>query len=284
MPESPNITQKIKYTIAIASGKGGVGKSTVSANLALALAKSNLSVGLLDCDIYGPSIHIMFNLKGKSPRTFGDQTIEPLQSLGLHIMSMGLLASDDKPVIWRGPMVHNIIQQFLKGVRWPALDFLIVDLPPGTGDAQLSLAQQSAITAAAIVTTPQDISLIDATKGLKMFQQLNVPVIGIIENMSSFSCPHCGKPTEIFKQGGGQKLAGRLNVPFLGSVPIDPQIVIGGDSGAPIVHTHPDSSAAQAFIKIAQHLVEQTEIVTTQKPPLPDLNLKWKAKPASFEV
>ena len=284
MAETPNTPHSIKHTIAVASGKGGVGKSTVSANLALALAKSNTPVGLLDCDIYGPSIHVMFNLKGKSPRALADQTIEPLQSLGLHIMSMGLLGGDDKPVIWRGPMVHNIIQQFLKGVRWPALDFLIVDLPPGTGDAQLSLAQQSALTAAAIVTTPQDISLIDATKGLKMFQQLNVPVIGIIENMSSFSCPHCGESTKIFKEGGGRKVADRLAVPFLGSVPIDPQIVIGADAGAPIVHTHPDSPAARAFCEIAQRIVEQTTIAASQEPPQPDLNLTWKPRPAGFDV
>lgn len=270
------ILPQVKNTIAIASGKGGVGKSTVSANVAVALSKTGAAVGLLDCDIYGPSIHMMFNLVGQRPNMTSNEMMEPLQSYGIKILSMGLLSDDDKPVIWRGPMVHNVIQQFLKNVAWGELDYLIIDLPPGTGDAQLSLSQESALTGAVIVTTPQDVSLLDARKGLKMFEQLKVPVLGIVENMSFFVCDGCGKRTEIFRHGGGKKASKDLNVPFLGEIPIDPQIVLGGDKGKPIVQSHPDSSAAQALTLTAQRIAQQISIAGFASNPAQELNLTWK--------
>jgi len=270
------ILPQVKNTIAIASGKGGVGKSTVSANVAVALSQTGAAVGLLDCDIYGPSIHMMFNLVGQSPNTTSDKMLVPLVSYGIKIISMGLLSDDSKPVIWRGPMVHNIIQQFLKNVAWGELDYLIIDLPPGTGDAQLSLSQESALSGAVIVTTPQDVSLIDAHKGLKMFEQLKVPVLGIVENMSFFVCDGCGKRTEIFKHGGGEKASQQLNVPFLGAIPIDPQIVLGGDEGRPILQSHPDSPAAQALMQTAQKIAQQISISGFDSAPAQDLSLTWK--------
>ncbi len=267
---------EVKNTIAIASGKGGVGKSTVSANIALALAKTGAAVGLLDCDIYGPSMPLMFQLAGRQPEMAGPQLIKPLEQYGIKLMSMGFLSGDDKPVIWRGPMVHNIIQQFLANVSWGALDYLVIDMPPGTGDAQLSLAQHAVLTGAVIVTTPQDVSLIDARKGLKMFEQVHVPVIGIVENMSYFECDGCGKRTEIFKHGGGRKTSEELDVPFLGEVPLDPRIVLGGDSGEPVVVRHGDSPAASAFMQIAQSIAQQLSILGYKEEPAKDLNLTWK--------
>lgn len=269
------ILPQVKNTIAIASGKGGVGKSTVSANVALALSKTGAAVGLLDCDIYGPSIHMMYNLQGQSPAMTNNKMMEPLESYGVKIISMGLLSDDEKPVIWRGPMVHNIIQQFLKNVAWGELDYLIIDLPPGTGDAQLSLSQESALSGAVIVSTPQDVSLLDARKGLKMFEQLKVPVLGIVENMSYFVCD-CGKRTEIFKHGGAEKASKDLNVPFLGSIPIDPQIVLGGDAGTPILQSHPDCPAAQALMQIAKNIAQQISISSFADASNQDLNLTWK--------
>lgn len=269
------VLPQVKNTVAIASGKGGVGKSTVSANLAVALVQTGAKVGLLDCDIYGPSIHMMFDLVGQKPNMVSEQMLEPLENYGVKVVSMGLLSDDEKPVIWRGPMVHNVIQQFLHNVQWGELDYLIVDLPPGTGDAQLSLSQESALTGAVIVTTPQDVSLIDARKGLKMFEQVKVPVLGIVENMSYFICDGCGKRTEIFRHGGGEKASHQLDVPFLGSVPIDPQIVLGGDSGQPIVHSHPDSSTSQALIQVAQNVAQQINAAGFTDDSA-DLNLTWK--------
>ncbi len=240
----------VRMKIAVASGKGGVGKSTVAANLALALRRTGASVGLLDADIYGPSQQLMMGCTEK-PMVNQDERILPVDGHGVKVMSLGFLMDADTPVIWRGPMVMKALQQFIEDVEWGALDFLVVDLPPGTGDAQLTMTQQLPLDGAVIVTTPQDVALIDARKGLAMFRKVNVAVLGVIENMSTFICPHCGKASEIFKHGGGRRTADRLGVPFLGEIPIDPEIVVGGDAGTPIVVSHPDSAAAQAFVAVA---------------------------------
>jgi ATP-binding protein involved in chromosome partitioning len=246
----------VRTKIAVASGKGGVGKSTVAANLALALRGLNSAVGLLDADIYGPSQQLMMGCTDK-PMISPDQKIIPVDGHGVRVMSLGFLMDADTPVIWRGPMVMKALQQFIEDVDWGTLDYLIVDLPPGTGDAQLTMTQQIPLDGAIIVTTPQDVALIDARKGLAMFRKVNVPVLGVIENMSTFVCPHCGKSSEIFKHGGGRRTAEQLGVPFLGEIPIDPAIVVGGDGGTPIVASHPGSAAAAAFVAVATEIARQ---------------------------
>ena len=240
----------VRRKIAVASGKGGVGKSTVAANLAVALQRSGATVGMLDADIYGPSQQLMMGCRDK-PRVNAEEKIVPVDGNGVKVMSLGFLMDPDQPVIWRGPMVMKALQQFIEDVEWGELDYLIVDLPPGTGDAQLTMTQEVPLDGAVIVTTPQDVALIDARKGLAMFRKVSVPVLGIIENMSAFVCPHCGTRSEIFKHGGGRRTAEQLGVPFLGEVPIDPAVVIGGDAGTPIVASHPDSAAAKAFVALA---------------------------------
>ena len=279
--QAQRVLPQVKHIIAIASGKGGVGKSSVSANVAIALTKLGHKVGLLDCDIYGPSIHMMFDLLGQSPKQIPEEKmIVPMEQYGVTIMSMGLLSDDEKPVIWRGPMVHNVIQQFLRNVKWPPLDYLLIDMPPGTGDAQLSLTQESTLSGSVIVTTPQDVSLIDARKGLVMFQEVNVPVLGIVENMSYFVCD-CGKRSDIFKTGGGQITADQLGLPFLGGVPLDPNVCLGGDGGKPVVEGDPDSPAAIALMDVAENIVVQAELLETAHGIMqPDLNLTWKGAPA----
>jgi ATP-binding protein involved in chromosome partitioning len=242
----------------VASGKGGVGKSTVAANLALALKRGGATVGLLDADIYGPSQQMMMGCTDK-PRVNAAEKILPVDGNGVAVMSLGFLMDPDQPVIWRGPMVMKALQQFIEDVEWGTLDYLVVDLPPGTGDAQLTITQQVPLDGAVIVTTPQDVALIDARKGLAMFQKVNVPVLGMIENMSAFVCPHCGERSEIFKHGGGRRTAEQLGVPFLGDIPIDPAIVLGGDAGTPIVASHPDSAAAKAFLELAAAVRRQVE-------------------------
>jgi len=244
----------VKHSVAIASGKGGVGKSTVSVNLAVALAETGMATGLLDADLYGPSIPIMTGVR-RMPGHAGDRLI-PLQAHGVHLMSLGFLMPEGSPVVWRGPMVSGAIQQFLREVEWGALDALIVDLPPGTGDAQLTLAQSIPLTGAVIVTTPQDVARQIASKALAMFQQLRVPILGILENMSGFTCPHCGTPAPIFKQGGGLRASEQLGVPFLGAVPLDPAVVQASDRGEPIVTAHPGSPVAEAYRDIARRLAE----------------------------
>jgi len=251
------ILEGVKYKIAVASGKGGVGKSTVSTNLSLALRKLGFTVGLLDADIYGPSQQMMLGINGHPQIDERDEKIMPMENHGVKTMSLGLITDVDTPVIWRGPMVMKALDQFLTDVKWGTLDFMVIDLPPGTGDAQLTLTQKVPLTGAVIVTTPQDVALIDARKGLAMFRKVNVPVLGIIENMSYFICRHCGEREEIFGHGGGQKTAGMLGVPFLGEVPIDPKVVVGGDSGQPIVVMDPQSPAALAFTECARQIVEQ---------------------------
>lgn len=242
---------RVKNTIAVASGKGGVGKSTVAVNLALALGKSGAKVGLLDTDIYGPSIPMMMGIH-KQLQATPDEKILPIINYGIKLMSVGFMLDEETPLIWRGPMVMQIVKQFLTGVAWGDLDYLIIDLPPGTGDAQLTLVQTIPLTGAVIVTTPQDIALLDARRAIKMFHEVKVPILGIVENMSYFQCPHCGEKTEIFSHGGGEKTSQRYNVPLLGKIPIDTHIREGGDSGKPIVVADPSSPQTEAFIKISE--------------------------------
>jgi ATP-binding protein involved in chromosome partitioning len=236
--------------IAVASGKGGVGKSTVAVNLALALKEKGLRVGVLDADIYGPSMPRLLGLKGQ-PQQIAGNKLEPMQAYGLKVMSMGFLVDEETPMIWRGPMVMSALSQMLKDVAWGELDVLVVDMPPGTGDAQLTMAQQVPLAGSVIVSTPQDLALIDARKGLNMFRKVNVPVLGIVENMSTFVCPHCGERSDIFGHGGAKAEATRLGIPFLGEVPLTIAIRETSDEGRPVVATEPASPAAQAFREIA---------------------------------
>jgi ATP-binding protein involved in chromosome partitioning len=256
-PATP-ILRDVRFTIAVASGKGGVGKSTVAANLALALERVGHRVGLMDSDIYGPSQQMMMGIDEK-PYVNESNQIVPIERYGVKVMSLGFLMDVDQPVIWRGPMVMKAVEQFLQDVAWGALDFLVIDLPPGTGDAQLTLTQKIHLSGAVIVTTPQDVSLIDARKGLAMFQKVNVPVLGIVENMSYYLCPKCGHREEIFKHGGGKRTAEELKVPFLGEIPLDPKVAIGGDSGRPIVAGEPGSAVSEAYLRIADTIVRRLE-------------------------
>jgi len=260
-----NYIPQVKNTIAVSSGKGGVGKTTVSVNLAVALARSGATVGLLDADVYGPNVPMMMGVK-QPKESAQDNKIIPAERYGVKIMSIGFFVPEDQPIVWRGPMIHGAIQQFLRDVEWGELDYLIVDLPPGTGDAQLSIAQLVPMTGAVIVTTPQDVALLDSRKGLEMFRKVNVPLLGIVENMSHFVCPHCNKTTEIFSRGGGEKAAAKLNVQFLGDIPIDPAIRQGGDSGKPIVVADPDSPQARAFAAIAGKVAQQISILNAAAP------------------
>ena len=259
------ILPHVKNTIAIASGKGGVGKSTVAANLAVQLARDGAKVGLLDADIYGPSIPLMFGLQNAKPaaRQVGENKVRmiPLEAEGLKIMSIGFLVDPDTAVVWRGPMASGALKQFITDVDWGELDYLIFDLPPGTGDIQLTLVQSISLTGAVIVTTPQDIALADARKGIRMFEKVHVPVLGIVENMSYFVCAHCGEREEIFAHGGGKKAAESFGVPFLGELPLQTSIRVGGDTGHPIVATSPDSSAGKAFANIACEMARQVSIL-----------------------
>jgi ATP-binding protein involved in chromosome partitioning len=248
----PNIIPGVKYVVAISSGKGGVGKSTVAVNLAVALGLSGAKVGLLDADIYGPNIPMMMGVE-KTPEQ-KDGKITPAESHGIKIISMGFFVPEDTAVVWRGPMVHTAIQQLFRDVLWGELDYLLIDLPPGTGDAQLTLTQLVPLAGAVTVTTPQEVALHDVRKGMMMFQKVNVPLLGIVENMSFFLCGHCGERTEIFSHGGGERAAEKLGIPFLGRIPIDPAIRAGGDTGNPIVVAKPDSPQAKAFREIAEKL------------------------------
>jgi ATP-binding protein involved in chromosome partitioning len=257
----------IKSMIAVASGKGGVGKSTVAVNLALALRQTGARVGLMDSDIYGPSVPIMMGLQGVDPQ----KTAFPMEKYGIKLMSMGFIVKPEQAVIWRGPMVHRAITQFLTDLDWGQLDYLVIDLPPGTGDAQLTLTQTAPLTGAVIVTTPQDVSLIDARKGLEMFRQVRVPVLGIVENMSFFVGAD-GKRYEIFRHGGGQKLASEAGVPFLGDLPIDPRVAECGDTGEPIVQRYPDCDVSRAYQKLAATVATEVSKVATT-PELPKVQM-----------
>jgi ATP-binding protein involved in chromosome partitioning len=236
--------------IAVSSGKGGVGKSTVAVNLAVALAKSGARVGLMDADVYGPNIPSMLGVN-EQPYVENEKII-PLEGHGVKVISIGFLVERDQPAIWRGPIIMKVITQFLRDVNWGTLDYLIVDLPPGTGDAQLSLVQATRVHGALIVTTPQDVSAGDALRGVRMFERVAVPVLGIVENMSYFECPHCGKPTALFGSGGGQRLADELKLPLLTQIPLYPRVLEGGDTGKPIVAVEPESSAAKALLGLSE--------------------------------
>ena len=241
----------VKNIVAVASGKGGVGKSTTAVNLALALAAEGASVGVLDADIYGPSQPMMLGIAGR-PESRDGKTLEPLEAYGVQAMSIGFLIDADTPMVWRGPMVTQALEQLLKDTNWREIDFLIVDLPPGTGDIQLTLSQKVPVTGAVIVTTPQDIALIDARKGLKMFEKVGVPIVGIVENMSIHICSNCGRAEHIFGQGGAEKMCREYNVPFLGALPLDIRIREQADSGRPTVVADPDGATAQIYKEIAR--------------------------------
>jgi ATP-binding protein involved in chromosome partitioning len=237
----------------VASGKGGVGKSTVAANLALALASLGLRVGMMDADIYGPSQPRMLGISGR-PTSPDGKTLTPLENYGVKCMSMGFLVPEESPMIWRGPMVSSALQQMLRDVDWGELDILVVDMPPGTGDAQLSMSQQVPLSGAVIISTPQDIALLDARKGLNMFRKVDVPVLGIVENMSLFVCPNCGEVSHIFSHGGARREAEKLGVEFLGEIPLDMGIRETSDGGQPIVVSRPDSEHAKTFVQIAERV------------------------------
>ena len=256
-PQAPRMAgiPGVNAIIAVASGKGGVGKSTVAANLALALSKLGLKAGLLDADIYGPSVPRLFDIKHK-PETDG-QKLFPIEKFGIKTMSIGFLVGEDTPMIWRGPMVQSALTQMMNDVAWQPLDVLVVDMPPGTGDAQLTMAQQVPLKGAVIVSTPQDIALIDARKGIAMFEKTQVPVLGIVENMSVFVCPHCGHESHIFGHGGARATAEKMGAPFLGEIPLVPAIRETSDAGTPIVAQDPDSREAEAFIAVARAVAEK---------------------------
>jgi ATP-binding protein involved in chromosome partitioning len=253
----------IRHIVAVGSGKGGVGKSTISVNLALALQQSGFQAGLVDADILGPSVPVLLGLpRGEPPAVNADGRAIPAQRWGLRVMSMGMLTGDDAPAILRGPMVTKYLQMFVGGVAWGKLDYLILDLPPGTGDTQLTLAQSTPLSGAIIVTTPQDVSLNIARRGLRMFEKVQVPILGVVENMSTFACPHCGKTTDIFRRGGGGRMAAQLAVPFLGEIPLDPDIVTSGDEGWPIVVSKPQSASSDAYRAIAERVATQLQGAT----------------------
>ncbi|AIB12144.1 lipoprotein [Azospirillum argentinense] len=254
--EQKPLVPGVKAIVAVASGKGGVGKSTTASNLALAMAANGLKVGLLDADIYGPSMPRMLGISGR-PTSRDGKILEPMENYGIKVMSMGFLVAEDTPMIWRGPMVMSALQQMLRDVNWGTLDVLVVDMPPGTGDAQLTMAQQVPLAGAIIVSTPQDIALLDARKGLNMFRRVDVPVLGIIENMSYFCCPNCGHRTDIFSHGGARKEASDLGMEFLGEVPLHLDIRETSDQGQPIVVSQPESEHAKVYRGIAKRLWEK---------------------------
>ncbi len=259
----------VRNTIAVSAGKGGVGKTTVAINLAYALLRAGARVGLLDADIYGPNVPVMLGLRERPGQR--DGRMLPLRKGELAVMSIGTILEPDRPVVWRGPMLAGAVKQFLFEVDWGEVDYLVCDLPPGTGDVQLTLAQSIPLTGAVVVTTPQDVSLADVGRGIAMFQQLRVPVLGVIENMSGFTCPHCGEVTEIFSRGGGRELAERRGLPFLGEIPLDPAVRLGGGEGQPLVLAEPGSGPAQVFERVAALLAAQISQVNFQASPRPEM-------------
>src|SRR5437773_1341846 len=246
---SAELIPEVRHTVAVSSGKGGVGKSTVAVNLAVTLSQTGGTVGLIDSDVYGPDVPLMLGARGR-PGMFENRII-PVEVHGLKMMSIGLLVNEREPLVWRGPMIHSFIQQMLRDVMWGALDYLVFDMPPGTGDAQLSLSQVIPLDGVVMVTTPQDVALLDVRKAVAMFQRLNVPIIGVVENMSVFACPHCGERTAIFGEAGGQRIADEYGVPLLARIPLDPETRAGGDSGMPITLRRPASPQAAAFRDLA---------------------------------
>lgn len=265
--EKPAI-EGVKNIVAVGSGKGGVGKTSVTVNLAIALAQAGAKVGLLDADIYGPNVPLMMGIEGQ-PHAVDDR-IQPLSNYGVRVMSMGFLTdNDDTPLIWRGPMLHSVIQQFLRQVNWGELDYLLIDLPPGTGDVQLSITQTVPLMGAVIVSTPQDIALQDARKAIQMFSQVRVEILGIVENMSYFQCPKCGEQTHIFSHGGACETADKFEVPFLGEIPLAVDLREGGDIGKPVVAAKPDSPCAAAFVQIAEKVAAQVSIASQNSQDVP---------------
>lgn len=252
--------------IAVASGKGGVGKSTVASNLALALAKEGKRVGLLDLDIYGPSLPLMFGLLDAHPQADENGKIVPLKKFGLDLMSFGFFVQSQEAVVWRGPLVSRMVEQLIKDVKWGSLDCLIIDLPPGTGDAQLTLSQVLPLSGVVIVSTPQEVALIDAVKGVSMFQKVEVPILGLIENMSRFICPHCSGESHIFSNGRVKARALELKVPYLGDIPLDPSTREAGDAGMPIVQKNPESAVSAAFRTLAKSLMREVDAVKATAP------------------
>src|SRR5438093_3082242 len=257
----------VKNIIAVGAGKGGVGKTTVAVNLAIALAKCGGKVGIIDADIYGPNVPIMLGMKGEL--TTDGEKIVPAEKFGMQVISMAFLTGDDAPIIWRGPMLHGALQQFFREVRWGNLDYLIIDLPPGTGDVVLSLSQTVSVAGAIVVTTPQQVSLADSRRAAAMYKKLNIPTLGIVENMSYFVCPHCSHESDIFGKHGGQRMADELGVPFLGGIPIYQPIREGGDAGVPLLISEPDSPAAKAIVEVANRAAAQISIAAYRQPTIP---------------
>jgi ATP-binding protein involved in chromosome partitioning len=249
-PPTPVAYPNLGNIIAVSSGKGGVGKSTVAVNLAVALQQAGARVGIMDADIYGPNVPRMLGLSGP-PRLDNHDRMIPHEAFGVRVVSLAFLVAADQPAIWRGPIIMKVINQFLRDVAWGKLDFLIVDMPPGTGDAQLSLVQATHVHGALVVTTPQDVAAGDALRGARMFERVSVPILGIVENMSYFECPHCGKPSTLFGSGGGRKLADSLDLPLLAEIPLYPHVMEGGDAGQPIVVSEPESKASKALTQLA---------------------------------
>ena len=252
----------VKNLIAVGSGKGGVGKTTVAVNLAVGLAQLGHATGLMDADVYGPNVPLMMGIN-RTPMAYGER-IQPLEQFGVKLMSMGFLNPGDKPLVWRGPMLHSVIQQFLRGVDWGDLEYLVIDLPPGTGDVALSLIQTAPITGAIVVTTPSDVSLEDARKAVHMFHQVRVPILGIVENMSYLSCPHCRERIDVFSHGGGRRTAGEMKVNFLAELPLDPQVRVGGDSGQPVVLR---KGEGEPFLELARRAAAQAGEAARQEGP-----------------
>jgi ATP-binding protein involved in chromosome partitioning len=254
----------VKNVIAVGAGKGGVGKTTVAVNLAIALAKCGGRVGLIDADIYGPNVPIMLGMK--TQLTTDGKKILPAEKFGLQVISMGFLTADEAPIIWRGPMLHGAVQQFFREVRWLDVDYLIVDMPPGTGDVALSLSQTVPVVGSIVVTTPQQVSLADSRRAIAMYRKLNIPPLGVIENMSYFACPNCQHESDIFGHGGGEQMAGELSVPFIGRIPIYQPIREGSDAGVPLMISEPDSPASRAFMKAAEQLAAQVSVASYNRP------------------
>ncbi len=263
-----DLVPTVKNVILVGSGKGGVGKSTVSVNVAVALAQLGCKVGLLDADIYGPSVPLMMGLFGGRPLAGSDgKKVRALEAYGVKVISIGFFVDPDQAMIWRGPMLHGALVQLLRDVEWGELDYLILDLPPGTGDIQLTIAQQVATSGAVVVTTPQDVALADAIKAKTMFDKVNIPVLGVVENMSGFICPHCQHETDIFSKGGAELAAGKMAVPFLGRIPINLAVREGGDDGKPVVALRPELGESQALIKVAQNIADRVALANATAAP-----------------